>query len=199
VNWLVEHGLKSDGLWLIASFLTAFIFVYDERSWRGLAVHGLQHELQRFRLRLFPLVTLAVLLPWPVSQMGGLLVHVAVTAVSAATFQIYQHTAFACGGRPVNGATRRILLIFMAALIGAAILPGIPSVWIPLLFMTAATGSSLSARNYLILHINEESMALRQRLLSSRASAHNGRIVSANAPHPSLTADNADDNALKAG
>lgn len=199
MEWLFEHGLKHDSLWLISSLLTGFIFLYDERSWRGLSRHGLHHELRRFRTHLTPLVTLLVLLPWPVSHMRGLVVHITLTLVSAAIFRVYQRTAFAFGGRPITGATRRILFIITAVLTLAALLPGVPSVMVPLLFMIAAAASSLSARNYLIFHLSEESMAIRQRLLSTRADQHNTTLLEIPAANSAARADNAGDNTLKAG
>lgn len=201
MNWTFEYNpaveaFSTSTLWLVAATACTLVFLYDERSWRGFAVHSLHHEMMRFRRRLIPLLITSLALTYTTTLVRStFLTHTAVTLLSAVGFHIYQRTAFRFSARPMTGALKRILLIVTAALIACAMIPGFKSMWVPLLFMTASAASSLSSRNYLAFKLNDECIAMRQTFTLQRADRHNTSLyTSADTLH-----DNADDNARKAG
>lgn len=195
MSWLIEQSTRNEGYWTIASLLTAFFYLYDERSWRGFAANGFHYEMQRFRTSIVPIALLSFSLPLIATMHKGFLWQFAITAVSAVIFTIYQHSVHDFSGRTLSGAAKRIFICAAVALMTIALLPMVPVTWIPLMFVTAGVAASLSSRNHLIFKLCEDTLAIRQQLASSHADRHNAELLSIK---PSRF-QSADDNTLKAG
>lgn len=195
MTWLIEQCIKNDSHWLIASLLTGFLYFYDERSWRGFAIHGFQYEMQRFRTHVAPLVILSVSLPLIATMYHGFLWQFLIAIGSASTFYIYQQAVHDFSGRTLSGAAKRIFLFSVAILLLVAFVPGVPVAWIPVMFATAGIATSLSSRNHLIFKLSEDTLAIRHQLASSHADRHNAALFSVNSGYHQSSSDNT----LKAG
>jgi hypothetical protein len=195
LNWLVEQCIRNEGYWVFASLLSTCIFLFDERSWSGIAKSGYKFELQRYRFRIFLLTFLHTGLALAASQMPAFLGRLAVTAISVVALHAFQNHVRDFGGINLTGASKRILLVLSVALTTLAMLPFIPATFVPLIFVAAGASASLSSRNHLFFRLSQETIGLRHRLSSDQASHHNRHLLATKTSYP----HSSDDIAPKAG
>ncbi len=194
MNWLVEQCLRNEGFWVASSLLSLGLFLFDERSWHGLAKSGYQFELQRYRTRIVTLAILCTFLPLAAVQFSGLAGKIGVTAASVAVFHVYQKLAYEFSGISRSGASKRILLGLLIGLVIASMV-FVKATFVPLIFVTAGSVISLSSRNHLFFKLSQETAALRERLHSEQAARHNHHFF---VPATAYT-HSSDDIAPKAG
>jgi hypothetical protein len=195
LNWLVEQCIRNEGYWVFASLLSTCIFLFDERSWSGIAKSGYKFELQRYRLQIFFLTLIHAGLALAASQMPAFIGRLAVTAVSVVALHAFQKLVRDFGGINLTGASKRILLVLSIALTTFAMMPFILTTFVPLIFVVAGASSSLSSRNHLFFKLSQETIGLRHRLSSDQASRHNRHLLAPVTSYP----DSSDDIAPKAG
>jgi hypothetical protein len=195
LNWLVEHCIRNEGFWVAASLLSTCLFLFDERSWHGLAKSGYKFELQHYRTRIALLAISSAGLSSAAPLVPGVISRLVITALSLLVLHVFQRNAYDFGGINISGASKRIILGLSLVLVAFAMLPIVPTTFIPLIFVTAGAVSSLSSRNHLFFKLSEESTALRQRLFSEQAARHNHNLL---VPTTSY-AQSSDDIAPKAG
>jgi hypothetical protein len=191
----VEQCIRNEGYWVYSSLLSTCLFLFDERSWSGIAKSGYQFELQRYRLRTAFLTGFDAGLALAASHMPALMGRLVVTALSVTALHVFQKLVYDFGGISVSGASKRIMLGLSIALIIFAMLPLIGTTFVPLIFVAAGVSLSLSSRNHLFFKLSQETTGLRLRLSSEQASRYNRHLLA-----PKITEDHSsDDIAQKAG
>ena len=195
MNWLVEQCNRNEGYWVYSGLLSTCLFLFDERSWSGLAKSGYKFELQRYRLRVVFLTFLYAGLALSASLMPALAARLVVTALSVGAFHFFQKLVYDFGGISMSGAGKRILFGLSIALTISAMLPLISPTFVPLIFVTAGASISLSSRNHLFFKLSQETISLRHRLSSDQASRHNQHLLALKTAY----SHSSDDIAPKAG
>ncbi len=195
MNWLVEQCIRNEGYWIFSSLLSTCLFLFDERSWSGIAKSGYKFELLRYRVRMVFLSIIYTSLTFAASQMPALAGRIVVIAFSVAAFHFFQKLVYDFGGISMSGAGKRILFGLSMGLIAFAMLPFISTTFVPLIFVVAGVSTSLTSRNHLFFKLSQETTSLRHCLSSDQANRHNRHLL---APKTAF-AHSSDDIAPKAG